>query len=174
MTAPNAVGTIEREGRAGLPRDGVRDRSPNLDQVRIEAIVRLIRRMPSKPSWDAVVSAVEDRFGSRYTRQALFAHPPIRLAYQERRSGVPVRPGERPQSDRARAAAYAKTRLLAELAEVKRREELLLERIATWMYNAHANGIPLALLDAKLGGSRAEAAGTAPPPRPATRSRSRG
>ena len=117
-----------------------------------------------------MVDAVEMRFGYRYKRQTLFAHPPIRLAYQERKSGAPVRPGERPTSERARAAARAKFRLLAELAEVKRREELLLERIAIWMYNAHANGIPMSLLDARLGGTRSEAAGTASKARVADRS----
>ena len=173
MTASTGS-VLERDDTTEQPREQVRDRSPNLDERRIGDIVRVVRRLPGKLSWDAVVDAVEVRFGCRYTRQTLFAHPPIRLAYQERKSGSPVRPGERPMSERARTAARAKTRLLAELTEVKRREELLLERIATWMYNAHANGIPLALLDAKLGGSRAEAAGTAPSPRSVRRSRPRG
>lgn len=143
------------------PADRPRDRSPNLDGARIDAIVRTVRRLRGKASWDAVVSAVEDRLGCRYTRQALFAHPAIRLAYQERRFGEPAANGERPVSERARAAARAKASAAAELAEVRRREEALLERIAIWMYNAHANGIPLALLDARLGGSRSEAAGMA-------------
>lgn len=162
------------EGSVDRPEDLPRDRSPNLDDARIDAVVRIIRRLRGKASWDAVVSAVEDRLGCRYTRQALFAHPPIRLAYQERRFGGPSLPGERPISERARAAARAKASAAAELAEVRRREEALLERIATWMYNAHANGIPLALLDARLGGSRSEAGGTASEAHPAVRSARRG
>lgn len=170
-TEGDGVGRNRADRHAAAP---VRDRSPNLDKRRIAAVVRIIRRLPGKPTWEAVMSAVEERLGCRYTRQALFGHPPIRLAYQERRSGAPVRPGERPVSDRAREAARAKARLQAELSEVKRREELLLERIAIWMYNAHANGIPIALLDARLGGTRLEAAGTASEVRAADRSRRTG
>ncbi len=127
-----------------------RVRSPNLDAARVTAIVRIIERLPGKPSWEVVMAAVEERLNSRYTRQTLFAHPAIRLAYQERKAGVRARAGERPLSARARAAAAQTARLRAELAEVKQREELLLERIALWMYNAHAHGISTALLDAPL------------------------
>jgi len=122
-------------------------------------ILGVIHRLPGKPGWEDVISAVELKLGYSYTRQTLFAHPAIRLAYQERKAGAAARPGERPVSATKRAAALATARLRAELAETKRREELLLERIANWIYNAHANGIPITLLDAKPGRSRAETAG---------------
>ena len=155
QAAPQA--SDEADGEATAPK--ARVRSPNLDVARVAAIVRIVHGLPGKVSWMAVMSAAEARLGAQYTRQALFAHAAIRLAYQERKSGASVRPGERPVSERARAAAAAVAGLRARLAEVGRREEALLERVARWTYNAHANGIPIALLDAKLGETRAEAAG---------------
>ena len=166
-----ARGTKPPGNHADVRASGVADemavpgrRSPNLDARRLAAIVGIIARFPGTPTWDAVVSLVEAALGCRYTRQALSAHPAIKLAFQQRKAGAPVRPGERPVSARARAAAVEKARMRTELAELRRREELLLERLARWTYNAYANGIPTALLETDLGRSRAEAAGTQPKP----------
>ncbi len=74
--------------------------------------------------------AVEAALGSRYTRQALSAHPAVKHAFQQRKAGAAARPGERPRSARARAIAAERARMRAELVELKRREELLLERLA--------------------------------------------
>ena len=144
--------------------EGARTRSPNLDARRVAAVVGIVTRHPGLPSWEGVVVLVEAALGCRYTRQALFKHAAIRLAFQERKAGGPVLPGKRPVSARARDAAAIKARQQAELADLRRREEALLERMARWIYNAHAHGIPTTLLDADLGRSRAEAAGTGPRP----------
>ena len=127
-----------------------RRRNPDLDADRITRIVRVISRLPGKPTWREVVEGVERELGAEYTRQALHAHEAVRAAYTARRNGAPAKPGSRPVS---KALSAANGRVAASEARVeaaRRREDALIETFARWLYNARAAGITQEVLDKPL------------------------
>lgn len=128
-------------------------RSPNLTAARVEAIVTMVRAWEGRLTWPALIQAAEKRFGCAYTRQALFKHAPIRIAYDVYRSATPasvrVKPG-RPVSAALQAAMDRVHRLQQENAELRRREMLLLEQFHRWAYHASSRGLTQHFLDQPL------------------------
>ena len=127
-----------------------RRRAPNLAGDQLETIVRIIGRLPGKPTWADVIKAVRDQLGASYTRQALHMHKSVLLAFQARKGGDPSKPEIRPVSARSKAAQNKLRRLEDELERLRKRETALLERFMRWAYNAHAHGMTETMLDCPL------------------------
>lgn len=128
-------------------------RSPNLTPARVEAIVTIVRAWRGRLTWSALIGAAQERFGCTYTRQALFKHDPIRVAYDVYRSTTPApargKP-DRPVSAALQAAIDRVHRLQQENTELRKREMLLLEQFHRWAYHASSRGLTLEFLNRPL------------------------
>lgn len=128
-------------------------RSPNLTPTRVDAIVTLVRGWHGRLTWPALIKAAEERFGCTYTRQALFKHDRIRVAYETYREAAqratPGKPGGQ-MSGALRASMDRIYRLQQENAELRKREMLLLEQFHRWAYHASSRGLTQEFLDRPL------------------------
>jgi hypothetical protein len=115
-------------------------RSPNLTPEKIAMIVEIIRTWDGRLTWLTLISEIFSKMNATYTRQALYKHESIRIAYETyRENGI----GEqsRPVSAALRASAERVQRLEIENAELRKREGLLMEQFVRWAYNASTRGL---------------------------------
>jgi hypothetical protein len=76
-----------------------------------------------------------------YTRQALYKHESIRIAYEAyRENGSDTEQG-RPVPAELKASTERVKRLEMENAELRKREALLMEQFVRWAYNASTRGL---------------------------------
>jgi hypothetical protein len=57
-------------------------RSPNLTADRIGKIVEIIRAWDGRLTWPGLIKVVSEKTHATYTRQALYKHEAIRIAYE--------------------------------------------------------------------------------------------
>src|SRR5690349_19827692 len=57
-------------------------RSPNLTPEKIAVIVEVIHSWDGRLTWPGLVKEVFEKTGATYTRQALYKHESIRIAYE--------------------------------------------------------------------------------------------
>lgn len=116
-------------------------RSPNLTPEKIAVIVEVIRSWDGRLTWPGLVKEVFEKTGATYTRQALYKHESIRIAYETyRESGREIEQG-RPLPIALQASAERVRRLETENAELRKREALLMEQFIRWAYNASTRGL---------------------------------
>jgi hypothetical protein len=128
-------------------------RARNLSPKDVADIVGTLDGWTGKLSWESLIDAVERRKHARYTRQALYRHEQVRLAFTSRKKALSGQqseddPGE--QSPELRAALERKARLEAENARLRAENDSLLEQFARWAYNAHTRGLDKAFLNRPL------------------------
>ena len=116
-------------------------RSPNLTLDRIDIIVDIIRGWDGRLTWLALIKVVANRMHATYTRQALYKHERIRVAFETFRANSSDVGGRRPVPVALRASAERVRRLEQENAELREREALLLEQFVRWAYNAASRGL---------------------------------
>ncbi|MFS8980193.1 hypothetical protein PO002_38045 [Cupriavidus necator] len=117
-------------------------RSPNLTADRIDLIIDIIRGWEGRLTWPALIQAVAKRMRATYTRQALYNQERIRVAYETyRASSTASGIDGRPVSAALKASMERVQRLELENAELRRREDLLLEQFVRWAYNAASRGL---------------------------------
>lgn len=134
------------EARAGRTRRSGKRRAAVLDARRIELVVAVIRDWEGRLTWEELCAAVERKMGDRYTRQALHNHLPIRAAYEAYRE-KPVPSG----GDKALSTTQRRVRALnAEVRELEKVRDALLEKFARWAYNAALRGLDEPFLDRPL------------------------
>ena len=128
-------------------------RSPNLTSLRVDNVVELIRAWQGRLTWPALIEAIAQKFGTTYTRQALFKHDRIRIAYENCRDAAHAKirtaPG-RPMSAALKAAMDRIHRLERENSELRKQEMLLLEQFHRWVYHASSRGLTQEFLDQPL------------------------
>lgn len=116
-------------------------RSPNLTPEKIAAIVEIIRTWDGRLTWPGLVNEIFKKMNVTYTRQALYKHESIRVAYEAyRENSSDTEPG-RPVSAALNASTERVKRLEMENAELKKREALLMEQFVRWAYNASTRGL---------------------------------
>lgn len=120
-----------------------RKRPKNLDDTRIKLIVGLLDGWSGDLTWERLIGAIELRLFSRYTRQALYSHEPIRLAFKLRKEECVSVPQT---STVARSAALQVAletiaRLEAENRRLETTHSRLLEQFSIWSYNAYTHGL---------------------------------
>lgn len=128
-------------------------RSPNLTPAGIETIVTLIRGWEGRLTWPLLIARVAEKCRATYTRQALFKHHQIRVAYEVYRSAHEHDSRER--QDRRGSATMKATmdrlcRLERENAELRKREHALFEQFHRWAYHASTRGLTKEFLDRPL------------------------
>lgn len=126
-------------------------RAPNLDEVRILEVVRLLDGWTGKLTWDGLIERITAQTKSAYTRQALDRHARIKLAFQtakDRLGALPVKEGLTRVDEQRRLAAYDK--LVGENLRLERENNALLEQFARWAYNATLRGMTEEQLNAPL------------------------
>ena len=119
-------------------------RAKNLTDADIERIVAILDGWSGKLSWDLLIQAVARHLKSTYTRQALNSHQRIRDAFtlrKEKLSGVPAIERKKAESPELQAALERLARVEGENQRLKMENDRLLEKFATWAYNAHARGL---------------------------------
>lgn len=121
-------------------------RAENLDAATIEQVVQVLDGWAGKLTWDALVTAVAERTGCTYTRQALHRHERIFKAFQIRKQNLSR---SKPQQRAPESLSTAEVttlmdrcaRLDAENARLKAENERLLLQFDVWAYNAHTRGL---------------------------------
>lgn len=122
----------------------------HLTQKDISIIINLIDSAQDRLTWDGLCDSAEPLIGTRPTRQTLNAHERVKTAFllkkEQLKAGFQV--SKRPPS--LAIAEQRITRLESENDRPKRENERLLQRFATWQYNAYTHGMTPAKLDAPL------------------------
>jgi uncharacterized protein (UPF0335 family) len=126
-----------------MAKQQTKKRSKNLGDAEIKQIVEILDGWSDKLSWELLIGAIEQRMFSRYTRQALFKHERIRLAFELRKNelsagGLDVK---RVASPQLQIALDRIARLEAENRRLELENNQLLEQYARWAYNAHTRGL---------------------------------
>ena len=116
----------------------------------ISTIINLIDSAQEKLTWDGLCDSAEPLIGTRQTRQTLNAHERIKTAFALKKEQLKAgfQTSKRPAS--LAIAEQRIKRLESENDRLKRENERLLQRFATWQYNAYKNGMTPAKLDAPL------------------------
>lgn len=116
----------------------------------ISTIINLIDSAQEKLTWDGLCDSAEPLIGTRPTRQTLNAHERIKTAFALKKEQLKAgfQTSKRPAS--LAIAEQRIKRLESENDRLKRENERLLQRFATWQYNAYKNGMTPAKLDAPL------------------------
>lgn len=116
----------------------------------ISTIINLIDSAQDKLTWDGLCDSAEPLIGTRPTRQTLNAHERIKTAFALKKEQLKAgfQTSKRPAS--LAIAEQRIKRLESENDRLKRENERLLQRFATWQYNAYKNGMTPAKLDAPL------------------------
>lgn len=128
-------------------------RAKNLDGGLVLQIVEILDGWDGPLSWEKYIDSIEKRIGQRYTRQALFKHADIRLAFVTRKKKVAVQPlgvVRRTGDPILNAALERQERLEAENERIKAENRRLLEMFARWTYNASSRGLSKEFLDQSL------------------------
>ena len=133
-------------------RQSKKTRSKNLGDAEIKQIVEILDGWSEKLTWELLISAIELRMFSCYTRQALYKHERIRNAFQLKKSeqsegGKGVR---RVASPQLQIALDRIERLESENRRLESENNLLLEQFARWAYNAHTRGLDHEFLNRPL------------------------
>lgn len=114
-----------------------------LTDADIAAVCELLDGWRGPLTWEGLVASVEQRFGHRYTRQALNLHLRISDAFKLRKRALRDVP-ERPSSSTpvgVQAMQERLSRLEAENARIKAENQRLLEQFVRWSYNASLRGL---------------------------------
>ncbi|MFM0003924.1 hypothetical protein SAMN05192544_103822 [Paraburkholderia hospita] len=125
-------------------------RSPNLTPDRVDIVIEIIRRWDGRLTWPALIKVVTKRLHATYTRQALYKHERIRIAYETYRARLSDARGGRPLPAALNACLERTKRLQQENAELRKREALLLEQFVRWAYNAASRGLTVEFLNRAL------------------------
>ena len=116
-------------------------RSPNLTPEKIAMIVEVIRSWDGRLTWPGLVKEVFEKTGATYTRQALYKHESIRIAYEAHQNKGSTSDAGRPVPAALQASTERVRRLEVENAELRKREALLMEQFVRWAYNASTRGL---------------------------------
>lgn len=124
-------------------RKPVAKRAKNLTDDAIEQIVRLLDGWTGKLTWEALIDTIATKLYSRYTRQALYKHERIRMAYLLRKEalGRPSKDETLPRTGQLGEAMTRIARLEAENQRLDAENRRLLEQFVVWAYNAHTRGL---------------------------------
>lgn len=126
-----------------------------LSEKEIQQIVGLLTAWRGKLSWKLLLGRVEALLGRPFTRQGLDKNETISIAFQQAKDRIRSRPKRTAavESDSPPELALVQRRidsLVAEVEVLKAERDRLLERFATWLYNARSRGVSEFDLNRKL------------------------
>lgn len=118
-----------------------------LTDPEVDKIVGLLTTWQGKLSWELLLLRVIPILGRDFTRQGLDKQPLISAAFKQAKDRLRIRAKKASSSsvdNRMPELVAAENRienLLAEIAVMKAEKDRLLERFATWLYNARSRGL---------------------------------
>ncbi len=144
-----------------------------LSEKGIDQILQTLDSWRGPLSWDLLLDAVESLLGHRFSRQALWMHERIRLAFVVRKSIITGQEKLQPRGSLGILAAQERIMTLkATVARLEKENEALKLQFIRWSYNAHNRGLdettlnnPLPAIDrekSKTGQPANSRKGTAP------------
>jgi hypothetical protein len=119
-------------------------RAKNLSSADVENIVRILDGWSGKLTWDLLILAIARRTRTTYTRQALNNHERIKNAFGLRKNALTGKPSsgdEKAAPPELQVALERIARLEGENQRVRMENNSLMEKFATWAYNAHSRGL---------------------------------
>jgi uncharacterized protein (UPF0335 family) len=132
-------------------------RAKNLSAADVETIVRILDGWSGKLTWDLLIQAIARRTKATYTRQALNNHERIKNAFALRKdalAGKSSSSDKKVESPELQVALERIERLEGENQRLQSENNSLMEKFATWAYNAHMRGLdekflsqPLSVVD---------------------------
>ncbi len=129
-----------------------------LDGADIATVVALVEAWEGPLTWERLTSRVASLLGRPFSRQALDAHPKVKLAYQSRKVRIRkvlagVRAGKSDTEYMPPELAMALQRTEAFQARVDRLQatvDAYEMKFVTWLYNARIAGLSEGALNAPL------------------------
>lgn len=118
-----------------------------LTDPEVEKIIGLLATWQGKLSWELLLLRVIPILGRDFTRQGLDKQPSISAAFKQAKDRLRIRSKKlSPErvDNRLPELVAAERRienLLAEIEVMKAEKDRLLERFATWLYNARSRGL---------------------------------
>jgi hypothetical protein len=128
-------------------------RAKNLSAADVEIIVGILDGWSGKLTWDLLIQAIARRNRATYTRQALNNHERIKNAFALRKSALAGKPSSGTKKvgpPELQAALERIARLEGENQRLQMENNRLLEKFATWAYNAHIRGLDETFLSQPL------------------------
>jgi len=119
-------------------------RAKNLSSADVENIVRILDGWSGKLTWELLIQAIARRTKTTYTRQALNNHERIKNAFGLRKNvltGNPSSGDKKAESPEFQVALERIARLEGENGRLAMENNSLMEKFATWAYNAHSRGL---------------------------------
>jgi hypothetical protein len=163
LMAKRILDSLPRAKGAGRMPPGPRAKSrPRAQQIRVvitrgtvDKIRSMILAWPhGKITWEAIRAAVNSKFGTEWTRQALQAHYKIKKAYQDTKKRLRDDPDSKPKSRKATTKDTVVPVLQERIRFLEDRvielEGVIIEyqgQFVRWQRNAYLAGIPLSKLD---------------------------
>lgn len=117
-----------------------------LTRKKIGVITSLIAAWTGKLTWEALIEALRGQVG-RYSRQALSRHEAIQSAYTQRKHELRASESDIGTTTEVRDLIRQRDKAVAEIAEIKAANAVLVQRFRLWSYNASLRGIFEADLD---------------------------
>jgi hypothetical protein len=118
-----------------------------LTDAEVDKIVNLLTTWQGKLSWELLLRRVRPMLGRDFTRQGLDKQQSISIAFKQAKGRIRIR-AQKAARDRdgdlppeLAAAQRRIDNLLAEVELLKAEKDKLLERFATWLYNARGRGL---------------------------------
>ena len=119
-----------------------------------QGIARILETLDSwrgPLTWNLLLDAVADLLGHRFTRQALWSHESIRLAFWVRQAISSSQAKMQPRGSLGVIAAQERIATLeAKVARLEDENQKLKVQFALWAHNAHQRGLDEAFLNQPL------------------------
>lgn len=117
-----------------------------LSSAEVGRICKILAGWEGKLSWALLIIRVEFLLGRTFTRQGLDKHALIKVAFQKTKTRVRQAADKSgaPNSRVSPELEFALRRidnLKAEIGVLEAQRDVLLERFATWLYNARGRGL---------------------------------
>jgi len=118
-----------------------------LTDTEVDKIVNLLTTWQGRLSWELLLRRVTPLLGRDFTRQGLDKQQSISIAFKQAKERTRIRAKKVPAGDdpdlppELAAAQRRIENLLAEVELLKAQKDQLLERFATWLYNARSRGL---------------------------------
>lgn len=117
----------------------------------INAIVNLIRGwQDTKLSWSAICEAAKPLVGKLPSRQSLYGHEEIVIAYQTKKEALKYRSPKNPRPASLSIAAARIANLESEIEELKEENRRYKQQLVIWQYNAYKHGMKEHQLNERL------------------------
>lgn len=125
--------------------------SKRLSEKAINQILHTLDGWQGPLSWELLLDAVEALLGHRFTRQALYLHERIRIAFGIRKALVAGQVKEQPRGSQGMIAAQERiTRLEGAVARLEAENQALKVQFVRWAYNASTRGLDETFLNRPL------------------------